>query len=339
MDNAGFGLSRKTTKQIARQVALRLGKTDFRASSRWYDLFMTRNPTLKARVAQNFEQLRAKGVNRDQVDGFFKICEEAIQFCIDNSSYDEMDPDYYLNLDEAGIEADDKRVIVMSTGGKRAVHKVSNCRMVSTRASSVNVIGAGLHIWVPSYLLEGVNDPTDLVLPDGSLSCLGTENKWFMTPKGSMTDEAWEMMVIPDIIAQGNKLRKAKGKGKEKDWMLLIMDGFGSHSYSWKALMMLLDAYIKAIRISSHTSSAVQALDLTCFKPARTQFSDLLEAYSQANFGKLLTKADLLRLWNKSWISVSSSNNLVIFCTVIIKVYMQFMVRKRNSLCIQYYFL
>ena len=53
-----------------------------------------------------------------------------------------------------------------------------------------------------------------------------------------MTTKIWEGDVVPGIIEQVNKLRVDKAKPNQT--AVLILDGFGCHSYSIKVLLLLL---------------------------------------------------------------------------------------------------
>jgi hypothetical protein len=103
---------------------------------------------------------------------------------------------------------------------------------------------------------------------------------------------------------QVNKMREELGK--ENDWVLLIVDGFAAHSYSVKALQNLFENKIKCIRMPSHTSSALQALDVSVFKPLKVAFRELVSAWTLENTS--FTKYDLTRLFHKCWIKVINNN-------------------------------
>ena len=75
------------------------------------------------------------------------------------------------------------------------------------------------------------------------------------------------------------------------------MDGFGSHVYSYKSLEMLKKNKIKAIRMPSHTSSALQPLDVVVFRPLKALFNLLVKAWLAGN--SVMTKFDVLRLFHK----------------------------------------
>ena len=86
---------------------------------------------------------------------------------------------------------------------------------------------------------------------------------------------------MPHLINQAAMVREMSGKPEQ--WILLVIDGFGAHCYSPKSLLNLLQAKIKAVRMPSHTSHALQPLDVGVFKHMNTFFRDVLDAMSYMN--------------------------------------------------------
>ena len=119
-----------------------------------------------------------------------------------------------------------------------------------------------------------------------------------MTEKGYMTDDAWDKVVVPHLITQASLVRQKRGKSEH--WILLVMDGFGSHCYSPSSLTCLLEARIKAIRMPSHTSHALQPLDVAVFKHLKTFFRDILDAMFYVN-SRALNKYELAKVFSASW--------------------------------------
>ena len=101
-----------------------------------------------------------------------------------------------------------------------------------------------------------------------------------MSPKGSLTDEVWDNMVVPDIIDQVHRLRVKDNRPDQ--WALLTLDGFTSHSYCITSLKNFYDAKIMLLRMPSHSSHALQALDVSVFHPVK---SDLRELITQVSAG------------------------------------------------------
>ena len=100
------------------------------------------------------------------------------------------------------------------------------------------------------------------------------------------------------LINQACLIRQKKWKPEQ--WILLVMDGFGSHCYSPSSLSHLLEARIKAIHMPSYTSHALQPLDVAVFKHLKTFFRDVLDAMSYVN-PRALNKYELAKVFIASW--------------------------------------
>ena len=99
--------------------------------------------------------------------------------------------------------------------------------------------------------------------------------------------------------------------GNQNKHVILVLDGFGSHCYSWKSLHKMADAKIKVIKMPSHTSSALQPLDVAVFKVLKGEWRAFVDLYQLAMPGEAMSKYDLYvsgsrsygrRLWREmSW--------------------------------------
>lgn len=56
--------------------------------------------------------------------------------------------------------------------------------------------------------------------------------QYAVTEKGFMTATVWEEHVVPDICQQINAVRQ--NKNKPEAWCIIVLDGFGVHSYNIK---------------------------------------------------------------------------------------------------------
>jgi hypothetical protein len=109
-------------------------------------------------------------------------------------------------------------------------------------------------------------------IPEG---CKGVQNE-----NGYYTDEAYEEYVdflLPQILDDG-------------EWRLLVLDGFGSHTTVPSVLQKFRQRKIIVMTMPSHTSHALQPLDVTCFGPTKKSFRISL-SYLQRRYGlKTITK-------------------------------------------------
>ena len=167
-----------------------------------------------------------------------------------------------------------------------------------SRLTAVAIISAGNAIINPVYIFEGSRVSKEELLPDGSLKCLPVGNTWTMTDKGYMTDDSWDKVMVPYIINQAQQLRKERERPEQ--WVLLVMDGFGSHCCSPNSLASLLEARVKAVRMPAHTSHALQPLDVAVFKHLKVFLRDVLHAMAYI-IPKALNKYELAKVFSAAW--------------------------------------
>jgi hypothetical protein len=236
MSDAAQGITSSEISTIAREMMnyLKPDKTGFKASHTWIRGFLDRHPRVSKRRAQALERVRAGGLNKELCEDYFATMGTCIKFCEENSLHGGQLPGNYrlINLDESAVIGQGEGKTVIGRKGANAIHTVCDgVRAVSCRMSQVALISAGDHVFDPSYIIEGIEPPTSQIqAADGGLTSLPPQCKWSMSPKGSLTDEVWDNMVVPDIIDQVHRLRVKDNRPDQ--WPLLTLDGFTSHSYS-----------------------------------------------------------------------------------------------------------
>ena len=80
---------------------------------------------------------------------------------------------------------------------------------------------------------------------------------------GYYTDECFEKYI--DFLLDESK----GGIPNDGRWRILIVDGYGSHTMVPSVLQKLSDRKIWMITMPSHTSHALQPLDVSCFRPTK----------------------------------------------------------------------
>lgn len=240
-----------------------------------------------------------------------------MKYCKDESPGNELPPDFILNLDESSMAVDEKGQKIFARYGQRAIHSLDKNRMINTRMTSVNVISAGTATFHPFYIMEGksrkhwINPHGAKAFPgDESLTCFGPHNKWALTLKGYMTDDVWENQFVPDLMIQISNLRREKNLPNQ--WVLLILDGFGSHSYCTKALIRLLQHKVKVLRLPSHTSSALQPLDTSVFRTVKAHFRSLMSGITANSHFRKITKFTIAQAFHKAFRRSIEDNKLAV---------------------------
>lgn len=121
MEEAGFGLNRRDIMSLAFQLAQKNNLThNFpqdkqSAGKTWLRLFLKRHPNLSFRQPTGTSIARLKGFNKEKVNRFFTLLEEAM----DKYKYT---PNNIYNVDETGITVvPSKMPEILAEKGKRQI--------------------------------------------------------------------------------------------------------------------------------------------------------------------------------------------------------------------------
>ncbi|GBP72390.1 hypothetical protein EVAR_88346_1 [Eumeta japonica] len=127
LGDAGFPPERSLIRQLAYQFAEKLGlKYNFNnetkiAGPQWLKSFLERNPEIVVRQAEGLSIQRAKGLCRAEVAKFFDLL---ITVLTDNDLLDK--PYRIFNMDESGVQLNNKPGKVLAKKGTRAVKSVTS---------------------------------------------------------------------------------------------------------------------------------------------------------------------------------------------------------------------
>jgi transposase-like protein len=137
LEKVGFAPERKDVKEMAFQLAKKCNiKNPFSENSEsagnvWFSGFMARNPELSQRKSKGLSLFRAYGVNRKDVKEFFDLLAKI---------YEENDlanhPEDIYNMDESGIQVNNKPSKVVATKGAKDVYTLTS----SEKGENVTVI-------------------------------------------------------------------------------------------------------------------------------------------------------------------------------------------------------
>ena len=73
---------------------------------------------------------------------------------------------------------------------------------------------------------------------------------------------------------------------------LLVLDGHNSH-VTLEVVILAMNSGLDIISLPSHTSHALQPLDVSCFKPFKTAFRQIRDSWTLLNKGEKVEKTDL----------------------------------------------
>ncbi|KAM3963687.1 uncharacterized protein ACR2FA_002210 [Aphomia sociella] len=128
LGDAGFPPNRQAIRMLAYQFSEKLElKHNFDhvneiAGGTWFQSFIERNPELSIRQAEGLSLARAKGLSREEVNNFYDLL---IKVLTDNDLLDK--PERIYNMDESGIQLNNKPGKVVAKKGAKVVNSTYFC--------------------------------------------------------------------------------------------------------------------------------------------------------------------------------------------------------------------
>ncbi|XP_064482894.1 tigger transposable element-derived protein 6-like [Ornithodoros turicata] len=249
-------------------------KSKREAGKDWFQSFLRRHPDLSIRKSEGLSLARAEGMNRIEVKAFFDLLLRVLD---DNKLHG--CPDRIWNMDESGIQLINKPNKVVASKGSKVVHTVTPCE----RGKNITVVAcanAEGHFLPPACVLKGVNRRPRLEedLPPGSKVYLNRKSSFITS---DIFNDWVKTLFLP---------RKPQGK------VLLILDGHSSHMSDVEMLQFLDNNDIILLCLPSHTTQALQPLDRCFFKPLKTAFQAVADAWMHSNPSRKITRDHFGRL-------------------------------------------
>lgn len=290
LEAAGFAPNRSTIRTLAFQFAEKLGvkhnfsKETGMAGHHWLLSFLERNPELSIRQAEGLSLVRGQGMSREEAKGFFDILKTVYE---EHQLFDK--PHQIFNIDESGVQLNNKPGRVIATKGAKDVHVLTS----SERGENVTVIACcnaeGTFI-PPVLIMKGVREKTEFSfgLPPGS--------KVFMNNKSSYINAELFLRWLKEQFLP----RKCPGK------TLLILDGHPSHLNSLELLEFTDENDILILCLPSHTTQALQPLDRSFFKPLKTFFKQEASNWMLHNKNRKISRLQAGVLIGKAWTRAAS---------------------------------
>ncbi|CAB3236377.1 unnamed protein product [Arctia plantaginis] len=293
LGDAGFPPNRQSIRMLAYQFAEKLElKHNFdheneMAGAAWFKSFIERNPELSIRQAEGLSVARAKGLSREKVNNFYDLL---IKVLTENDLLDK--PERLYNMDESGIQLNNKPGKVIAKKGAKVVNSVTSAEKGETMTivGCCNAIGNFLP---PVLIIKGVNKKPEFQdgLPMGSKVYMNKKSAYI---NASLFDKWLTEHFIP---------LKAHGK------VLLILDGHSSHSSAPNMLQAAADNDIILLCLPSHTTSALQPLDRSVFGPFKTYFNQETNQFMRLNPNKKISRYNAGKLIRNAWIRAATPAN------------------------------
>lgn len=295
LQKSGFALTEKVLRQLAYRLAVKLkkkttfGKNKARklAGKDWFKGFMRRNPNLSLRKAQGISLARAEGMNRQEVDAYFKLLKEVLQ---KNNLMEK--PGSIFNMDETGVQLNNEPGAVVAEKGTKSVHVLSS----SERGETVTVVACANAegVFLPPYcIMKGVNKKDEYKdgLPPGSTIKMNKKSAYMNSD------------LFTDWLCEHFIPRKPPGK------VLLILDGHSSHMNSVGMLDLAEENGVILLCLPSHTTHYLQPMDRGIFGPFKLFWREACNDFKTANPSRRINRLQFGHLVASAWKKAATLEN------------------------------
>ena len=287
MADRGFGKDVNEICQLARRLAR---NPDFKATTQWWTRMKRRFPELRRRRAQGFERLRASAMNPGLIRHYFLILESAFAKVKELSGGMQLTADRIYNMDEIGFLMNGVKAYIVTRKGTKHVASISNsCRVTTSLAVAVSASG---FVVPPFFIVKGQRTPT------GYLDAAPLHSSMAMAKNGMMTETVFEQWVCHFI----QRLEKRD----EKHWCLLLLDGHHSHTMNPEVLKPMYDNRIYVVSLPSHTTAALQLLDVAVFGPMKRAFKEFVHQWRELNPMETMDKRMVPNIISGIWDKISA---------------------------------
>ena len=226
--------------------------TDVIPGPGWIRWFRNRHPDVSLRLSQGLDDGRAKGLCPANVDTFYENLESMLG--------QGNEPSYIWNYDESGAQAgrNDGGQVLAKTG-VRSVHSIIP-KEREWLSVLVCVNAAGFHL--PNfYIFKGKFLQRDYIKQCKDNASMAMQPKAWMT---GYLFKSWIGHFVKNICDCGLGISSSCRH-------LLILDGHGSH-VTVDVIKTAKSIGLDLLTLPSHTSHAMEPLDVSCFKPFKQAF-------------------------------------------------------------------
>ena len=275
---AGYGKSRSQIKGIAERVAAdKAVLKQKKISDGWFRRFMERQPCLTLRKGDATANVRMDYVNKETMTEYFNLLKNVL---MENELMES--PNQIYNVDETGMPLDHRPPKVVTKKGQKKVR----CR-TSGNKSQITVIGC--------VSATGQAIPPFVIFDAKSLNMEWRKGEIPGTTYG-LSDKGWVDAELFKGWLTDHLLKHAVGSRP----LLVLLDGHSSH-YQPDLIRFARENDIILFCLPPHTSHESQPLDVSVFKPLKSNWQDECHNYMQSNPGKVVTKYQFSDLLNKAW--------------------------------------
>ena len=282
MAEAGHGLSPTALKMKVSNIAI--GRdTPFRngiPGGGWMRGWKRRHPELSVRTSQALEVARERGLCEINVKSFYNN----LEVLYDKNKYS---PDRIWNCDETGAHAGKNGggVIIARTGARQVHSIVPDQREWLSVLVCINATGSSISSF---YIFKGKRFGANYIQRCESGATMAMQPRAWMT---SYLFSAWISQFIASI--------RRNGVISPDHRHLLILDGHCSHA-TLEVIQEARSAGLDILTLPSHTSHALQPLDVAVFKPFKQYFREYRDFWTSRNMQQPAGKETLAQ-----WVSLA----------------------------------
>ena len=283
MADRGFGKDVCEIRVIAAKMST---NSKFRATTQWWQRFKRRHSELSRRRAQGFERLRAIAMNPSLIKHYFLLLTSAFAKIAELSGGMQLTADRIFNMDEIGFQISAGKMYVVARKGSKHVASISyNCRVTTSLAVAVSASG---YVIPPFFIVKGQRSPGATYL-----AAAPPNSAMAMAKKGMMTEDVFAQWVEHFV--------KHLQRKDERHWCLLLLDGHHSHTMNPRVLKLLYDHRVYVISLPSHTTAALQLLDVAVFGPLKRAFRQFVHEWRDMNPNEMMDRRQIPNVMSGIW--------------------------------------
>ena len=239
----------------------------------WLKKFKSRHPEITIRRAQGLDVSRARALCPLIAESLYANLEQLY-------NAHNYPPSHIWNCTESGVQAGRSGgATVLAKRGSKSVHSVEPYQR--EHLSVLSCINAGGGSIPNFYILKGTYFLHDYIAGCEEGAVMG------MQPNAWMTRWLFESWISHFIEC----LKKGPGIDLNKRH-LLVLDGHNSH-VTLEVMKIVMQSGLDIISLPSHTSHALQPLDLACFAPFKTVFRKQRDSWTVVNKNGKVGKQEL----------------------------------------------
>lgn len=287
MQDAGQGVSLKL-KAAELCQARQTPFTNGVPGKSWWDCFRRRHPTLTFRMSESLDRSKAINLRLEVV----KLFHDNVQSMWNQHEYP---AENIWNADEIGVMAGrDKGMRVLARKGSKVVYGIApDSREWLTILCCVNAVGGVLPGY---YIFKGKKAKQNYLLECENGAVMSMQGKAWMI---GQLFEAWLEHFKSSVPTPLSPTERH----------LLIVDGHGSHTRV-QLVQKAMEWGIDIITLPAHTSHKLQPLDVSVFKPFKSNFQKERNLWQVRSYSIQATKSELAGVASRALALICTETNI-----------------------------